>query len=134
MAVPDRDAYLKSLAPEASKKGPPAWLVAGGLVLAVMAVVAVVGILAASKASGSSATKITAAEFAAISEGMSYADVVRIVGDPGVEEVSSTMPGVPGVMPDVSTKQYRWINWNGGNASAMFQNDRMIMKAQFGLR
>lgn len=44
------------------------------------------------------------------------------------------MDGVPGVMESVDAVMYQWVNSNGSNMNTMFQNDRLIQKAQFGLR
>jgi len=70
--------------------------------------------------------KITAAEYGKIREGMTYPEVANIVGDPGEEVTSSDIAGIRTVM-------YSWANYDGSNANAMFQNDRMVMKAQAGL-
>lgn len=70
--------------------------------------------------------KITGDEYARIREGMTYTEVARIVGDPGEEISSSDIAGYRTVM-------YSWVNFDGSNANAMFQNGRMVTKAQFGL-
>lgn len=46
------------------------------------------------------------------------------------------MPGVPGYMDPVTTVMVQWENPGvfAGNMNAMFQNGKMISKAQFGLR
>jgi hypothetical protein len=77
---------------------------------------------------------ITKAHFESIQEGMSYEDAVKIIGRAGEENASSTMPGVRGVMPSVQIKMYSWINPDGSNMNASFQNDRLTTKAQFGLK
>jgi len=73
------------------------------------------------------APEITKAEFAALRDGMSRAQAGGIVGSPGEVISESAMAGVRTVM----------VQWEGdsfgGNANAMFQNDRLISKAQFGL-
>jgi len=79
------------------------------------------------------AKKVTKANYNEIQEGMSYAQVVSIIGSEGEEMASNKMDGVPGVMPSISTKMYSWKNFDGSNMNAMFQNDRLIQKAQFGL-
>jgi len=58
---------------------------------------------------------------------MSYSEVRRIIGAPGEEVSRSDLAGLTTVM-------YSWINSNGSNMNAMFQNDELIQKAQFGLR
>lgn len=59
---------------------------------------------------------------------MSPASVTMIMGSPGVLEVSSEIAGH-------KTEQYRWMaeSGTGANMSVMFQNDAVVMKAQFGL-
>lgn len=69
---------------------------------------------------------VTMAEFNRVTEGMTYEDVKRVIGAPGVLQSSSDMAGYKTVM-------YSWMNSNGSNMNAMFQNDKLINKAQFGL-
>lgn len=73
-----------------------------------------------------SLNRISADEFARIQEGMTYSEVVAIVGEPGEEISSSNMAGY-------TTKMYSWQNFDGSNANVMVQNGRVVMKAQFGL-
>jgi len=44
------------------------------------------------------------------------------------------MPGVPGVYGEIVTVMYQWQNRDGSNMNAMFQNDSLMCKAQYGLR
>ncbi len=68
------------------------------------------------------------AEYQAIRPGMSYSEVVAIIGGPGEELSSSDIAGI-------STVMYQWEgNGFAANMNAMFQDDRMVQKAQFGLR
>lgn len=70
----------------------------------------------------------TMAEYQAIRPGMSYSEVVAIIGGPGEELSSSDIAGI-------STVMYQWEgNGFAANMNAMFQDDRMVQKAQFGLR
>jgi hypothetical protein len=71
---------------------------------------------------------VTLAGYNAITEGMSGAEVWEILGPPS-EELSSTTIG------GVTTKMFMWKadKW-GGNMNAMFQNGRLVSKAQFGLK
>lgn len=71
---------------------------------------------------------ITRAEYEAIQPGMTYDEVVEIIGGPGEEISSSSLGGFTTVM-------YSWRGSGslGANANAMFQNGRLISKAQFGL-
>ena len=83
---------------------------------------------------GGGAEKVTKAKYDSIHEGMSYTQVVNIIGSEGEEVASNKLDGVPGVMPSITTKMYMWQNSNGSNMNAMFQNDRLNNKAQFGLK
>lgn len=63
---------------------------------------------------------------------MTYAEVKQTLGCTGEEISSSEMAGFKTVM-------YAWTAAGlagsmGGNMNAMFQNDRLINKAQFGLK
>lgn len=69
-----------------------------------------------------------------IQNGMSYKNVVAIIGAEGEEMSRSKMDGVPGVMASIETTMYQWVNDNGSNMNAMFQNDKLMQKAQFGLK
>jgi len=77
---------------------------------------------------------VTFDEYSQIRDGMSYRQVRIIIGDEGEELSRNHMDGVPGVMESVDTVMYQWINSNGSNMNAMFQNDKLIQKAQFGLK
>ena len=69
---------------------------------------------------------VTRAEYNRIKPGMSYSEVADIIGD-GTEISRSDMAGY-------TTEMYSWENPSGlGNMNAMFQNDELISKAQFGL-
>lgn len=70
---------------------------------------------------------VTLTQFARIQEWMSYAEVVDVLGKEGVELSRNYFAGYDTVM-------YQWVNRDGSNMNAMFQNDRLIQKAQFGLR
>lgn len=70
---------------------------------------------------------VTAANYARLTDGMRYSEVVRILGEPGKEVSSSELGGIRTVM-------YQWQgNIFGGNMNAMFQNDKLVTKAQMGL-
>lgn len=71
---------------------------------------------------------MSAAEFAALKTGMSLAEAVAIIGSEGELMSENEMAGTRTVM----------IQWEGeggfgANANAMFQNDKLIQKSQFGL-
>jgi len=69
---------------------------------------------------------VTKAEYDRIEEGMTYEDVEETIGTPGEELSRSNIVGY-------STAIYGWANPNGSNMNAMFQNGRLVNKAQFGL-
>jgi hypothetical protein len=78
---------------------------------------------------GSYSGGVTLSQFNQLTEGMSYAEAVSVLGRPGTEQSRSSLAGTTTVM----------YGWDGGgsigaNMNAMFQNDRLITKAQFGLR
>jgi len=77
---------------------------------------------------------VTMASYSQIQNGMTYQQVVQIIGHPGTESSSNHMDGVPGVMASVDTVMYQWVNPGGSNMNAMFQNNKLIEKAQFGLQ
>ena len=70
---------------------------------------------------------VTMVAFEALQSGMSYATVSGIIGLPGEELSRSDLAGLTTVM-------YSWKNANGSNMNALFQNDHLVSKAQFGLR
>lgn len=70
---------------------------------------------------------VTMAGYNRLHDGMRYEDAVDVLGSPG-EEVSSSRVGT------TSTRMYSWSAARGiGNMNAMFQNGRLVSKAQFGL-
>lgn len=80
--------------------------------------------------SGTPAECITLAEYSAIQAGMSYQQVQQIVGSPGT------------ILSESGVGQYYtfMVMWYGdpddvgSNANVMFQNNKVIGKAQYGLR
>jgi TM2 domain-containing membrane protein YozV len=69
---------------------------------------------------------LTYENYLRLQEGMSYTEVVEILGSPGEEISRSELAGYTTVM-------YQWKKWNGPNMNVMLQNGRMVQKAQFGL-
>ena len=69
---------------------------------------------------------VTKAEYDQIREGMTYEHVRSIIGAPGEELSRSDLAGFTTVM-------YSCADANGSNMNAMFQNNRLVNKAQFGL-
>ena len=74
-----------------------------------------------------SSDKFTLARYSSLQTGITYANAIGILGDPGVEVSSNQIAGFKTVM-------YSWKNANGSNMNAMFQNDALIQKAQSGLK
>ncbi len=65
--------------------------------------------------------------YTALKEGMTYDEVVRIVGAPGVERSRSAIGNTVTVL-------YAWQRRGSpGSMTVMFQNDRLVQKSQFGL-
>lgn len=74
--------------------------------------------------------KATLAKFNQIQTGMTYAQVVRIIGGEGTEISRVEIPGAG------RTVMYAWDGKGtiGANMSATFQDGRLMSKAQAGLR
>lgn len=109
-----------------------------GVVLAVIGLIGIIYVsqeisrvvkdpFAPSSIRGSEPPIVTLAEYEQIREGMTYEQVKTIIGTPGQELSRSDLAGYTTVM-------YSWSNTNGSNMNAMFQNGRLVNKAQFGLR
>lgn len=73
--------------------------------------------------------KVSKAKYDALKDGMSYSQAVETLGCAGEEISSSNVAGYRTVM-------YNWYGstWTGANMNAMFQNGKMVMKAQYGLK
>jgi Domain of Unknown Function with PDB structure (DUF3862) len=70
---------------------------------------------------------VTRANYAQITTGMTYSQVEALLGKPG-EEISRVEMG------GVTTVMYQWKSgFFGANMNAMFQNGKLISKAQYGL-
>ena len=68
-------------------------------------------------------------QFKQLQDGMTYDEAVRILGSSGTEQSRSSIANIVTVM-------YSWpgAGTMGANMNAMFQNDKLVLKAQFGLR
>lgn len=77
---------------------------------------------------------VTMEKYQRIQHGMSFSQVCQIIGEQGREGASSHMPAISGFTPSITIKMYSWQNSDGSNMNAMFENDRLINKAQFGLK
>lgn len=71
--------------------------------------------------------RITMTKYSQLQTGMSYNEVVAILGKPGTELSSNEIAGTKTIM-------YSWDAGFGASMNAMFQNDAMMQKAQMGLR
>ena len=69
----------------------------------------------------------TMEEYDQIADGMCYSKVAITIGVNG-EELSRTSGD------GVILTMYRWVNHDGSNLIATFQNDKLVSKAQFGLK
>lgn len=77
--------------------------------------------------------EITMSEYEAIQDGMTYAQVVEVVGCEGTEQSSSNIDAGSN---SIKTIMYTWEG-NGGpgsNANVTIQNDKVVSKAQIGLK
>jgi len=79
-------------------------------------------------------TPITMGKYNMLFPGASYSHACSVIGIDGVETSSSEMPGIPGFTQSIRTVMYVWQNPDGSSMSAMFQNDKLISKAQLGLK
>lgn len=76
---------------------------------------------------GADGPAVTMVQFNQLKDGMTYEQAVAVLGSPGVEQSSNSIGGTKTVM-------YAWNgNTMGGNMNAMFQNNKLVSKAQFGL-
>jgi hypothetical protein len=73
-------------------------------------------------------------EYQKVNEGLSYREVVQIIGAEGEELSRNKIQEIPGVMESVETIMYQWVNKSGSSMNAIFQNDKLIQKTQFGLK
>lgn len=70
--------------------------------------------------------KVTAENFKRLKNGMTYEQVVEILGKEGELMSENEIAGT-------KTEMYQWKAGMMANMNAMFQNGKMISKAQFGL-
>lgn len=70
---------------------------------------------------------VTMANYGRIQTGMTYTQVVQILGKSGTELSSNEIAGYRTVM-------YQWQGDGIANMNVMFQNGKVIQKAQFGLK
>lgn len=70
---------------------------------------------------------VTRREYEQVNDGQTYEEVTAIIGQPGREISSSDLAGMRTVM-------YSWSNADGSNMNAMFQDGKLVTRAQFGLK
>ena len=70
---------------------------------------------------------LTLQHYGELRDGISYRRAASLLGSAG-EEVSSTNIG------GVRTVMYKWGSGGMANMNAMFQDDKLVSKAQFGLK
>ncbi len=116
------------------KPGPLMWTAAIIILLIGFSMIMKDAIDLSGPSASSSGPIITNNKYSMIETDMSYSQVVAIIGAEGEELSRNRMEGVPGVMEAVDTVMYQWMNSNGSNMNAMFQNDKLVQKAQFGLK
>jgi hypothetical protein len=78
-------------------------------------------------------SNVTLDQYNRMTTGMTYWEVRGIVRTSGVELSRSRIEGVPGIIESIETIAYSWSDPDGSNMLAMFQNDKLIQKSQFGL-
>jgi hypothetical protein len=76
---------------------------------------------------------VTKAEYDQLETGMSYDQVKSIIGDPGTQTMNDVAVGMAsGTNQKLTT--YTWKNPDGSIASASFENDKLTIKMQTGLK
>lgn len=111
-------------------------LIVGGVVALAFLGTIVIGMRSCSSAvsNASSVTgskgSATLAKFGQVQAGMTYAEVVKIIGGEGAEMSRVEMPGMGEMVV------YAWDGEGalGANMNATFQGGRLVSKAQAGLR
>ncbi len=76
---------------------------------------------------------VTLQIYTQIKLGMSYIQVASIIGRDGVEISHSHLENPSSEIPSLDTTIFQWINRNGSNMNAIFQNGKLIQKTQYGL-
>ena len=104
------------------------WVVIGFVLLIFVSCIARMG--GSGKTSGN---VVTMEKFSKIENGMSYEAVVGIIGKEGELNSQNQIQG-GGVVPTIDTAMYSWTNPSGTGMNAIFQNDKLMQKSQFGLK
>jgi hypothetical protein len=70
---------------------------------------------------------VTAEEFRLLTPGLiTYSEIANLIG-PGEMDASARSLGI-------KTESYTWKNPDGSFMSLMFQNEKLVMKSQYGLK
>jgi pSer/pThr/pTyr-binding forkhead associated (FHA) protein len=78
-------------------------------------------------------SNITLEKFNQINFGMTYAEVVNLIGKEGSVNVSSETAEIENFMPSTNMQVVTWENKDGSNITAMFTNGKLDSKVQIGL-
>jgi hypothetical protein len=78
--------------------------------------------------------QISLADFDRLETGISYSGACLTLGANGQELARCQFGGESGTIEPIETVVYGWINADGANVYATFQNDRLISKSQTDLR
>lgn len=105
------------------------WVIVGFVLLIFVSCIASMG-----KSGKTSGDVVTMEKFSKIQNGMSYKEVVSIIGSEGELISQNHIEGAPGVMASIDTAMYTWSNKSLSNMNATFQNDKLMSKAQLGLK
>ena len=71
---------------------------------------------------------VTLAEFEQVETGMSYQEVIGVIGDPGIAITPSTT--VEGTDGNGETSRYIWKNDDASYMKATFRDDQLLTKSQ----
>ncbi|MFN3743874.1 MAG: hypothetical protein ACK4TL_04135 [Hyphomicrobiaceae bacterium] len=75
----------------------------------------------------------TLADMLALADGISYDDAARSLGTLG-HAVTRRSAGIPGLEDDDTVEVYAWPNPDGSRVVLVFRDDRLVHRAQVGLR
>jgi len=73
--------------------------------------------------------KVTYEDYNKVKEGMTYEEVVEVVGEEGDQMSSINIEGA-GQFEGASSKAYKWQNSDGSNMIVMFSNGEVMSKSQ----
>ena len=73
---------------------------------------------------------VTLSNYMQLKKGMRYAEVVKILGREG----TNTGSGAKHSQPGTKVAQYLWEGEGGGSMTVLFENNKLISKAQSGLK